>query len=128
MVGRSSSWWWAGLGLACVRVAPPEEPGVPDSGTGLVDTAASTTQLSTRQVLVRASLDLRGIRPSGEELAAVEDNPEAIGSILDEYVQDERFPGRVRSLGRMTALLETFGRSQLLARTTSTFVMATPAR
>lgn len=51
-----------------------------------------------RRVLVRASLDLRGVRPSDEEIAAVEADPDALGGLLDEFVADERFPERLVEL------------------------------
>lgn len=49
-------------------------------------------------LLTRASLDLRGVRPSVEEIEAVEADPLAVEDLIDGFLQDERFAGRVRSL------------------------------
>ena len=46
-------------------------------------------------VLTRASLDLRGVRPSEAELEAVEADPAALDGILDGMVADERFFARL---------------------------------
>lgn len=49
-------------------------------------------------LLTRMSLDLRGTRPTPEEVARVEADPEAIDTIVDELMADPRFEGRVRDL------------------------------
>ncbi len=59
------------------------EPGVP---------------LSPAEVLTRASLDLRGVRPSSEELAAVIADPEALDATIAAFVEDPAFGLRVRDL------------------------------
>ncbi|MES2643479.1 MAG: DUF1592 domain-containing protein [Myxococcota bacterium] len=46
-------------------------------------------------LLVRWSLDARGVRPSADELAAVRANPAAVEAYLDEYLADPRFGDRV---------------------------------
>lgn len=48
--------------------------------------------------LVRVSMALRGVRPSAEELAAVEADPAAIEGIVDGYLDDPRFGTIVRDL------------------------------
>jgi hypothetical protein len=48
--------------------------------------------------LTRASLDLRGVRPSLDEIARVENDPTAIDAMLDEFLHDPRFGGRVRDM------------------------------
>lgn len=58
----------------------------------------SWPEMSASRLLTRASLDLRGVRPSPDELDRVEADPAALGEILDEYLQDERFPQRVVEL------------------------------
>jgi Protein of unknown function (DUF1549) len=71
-------WLAAALGMsACVDQPLPMEPA---------------------QLLARASLDLRGVRPSVEELEAVEADPSLVDSFIDEYMQDERFGERVISM------------------------------
>ena len=48
--------------------------------------------------LSRASLDLRGIRPSLEQLAAIEADPAAYDVMVSAYLEDERFGARVREM------------------------------
>lgn len=54
--------------------------------------------LPSTEHLVRVSMALRGVRPSAEELAAVEADPAAIEGIVDGYLQDPRFGTIVRDL------------------------------
>lgn len=54
--------------------------------------------MADTDLLIRASLDLRGVRPSPEELALVEQDPDALAGLLDDYVYDERFGARTRDL------------------------------
>lgn len=49
-------------------------------------------------LLIRASLDLRGIRPSVIELDTVESQPEQVETLIESFVHDARFGGRVRDL------------------------------
>lgn len=56
----------------------------------------ATRGLDATRFLVRASLDLRGVRPTEVELAEVDANPERARDIADGFVEDPRFPGRVR--------------------------------
>ncbi len=55
-------------------------------------------ELSPVQVLSRASLDLRGVRPNVQEIEAVEKDPAALDAMLDGFVDDPRFGARVRAL------------------------------
>src|SRR5687768_8123256 len=48
--------------------------------------------------LTRASLDLRGVRPTLDEIARIEADPSAIDAVFDEYLHDPRFGGRVRDM------------------------------
>lgn len=48
--------------------------------------------------IVRTSLDLRGVRPSPDEVAAVEADPAALDGLVDDFLDDPRFEGRVRDL------------------------------
>ena len=45
--------------------------------------------LSTRDLLVRASIDLRGVRPSADELAQVKADPDALEPLIDAFLLDE---------------------------------------
>src|SRR5688500_14943163 len=53
--------------------------------------------IDAAQLLTRASLDLRGVRPTPEEIVAVEEDPSKIDSFIDEYLQDPRFGDRIIS-------------------------------
>lgn len=104
------------LGPACRDDAPSD----PDEGT--TDADGSTTgddgetadgvdstgepgddgpppiYLPPTEHLVRVSMALRGVRPSAQELAAVEADPAAIDGIVDGYLDDPRFGTIVRDL------------------------------
>lgn len=54
--------------------------------------------LGSVALLTRASLDLRGVRPSAEDVAAVLADPAAADPLIEGYLQDERFGSRVASL------------------------------
>jgi hypothetical protein len=49
-------------------------------------------------LLIRASIDLRGVRPSAEELAAVEADSSKVEDYIAQYMEDPRFEGRVSDL------------------------------
>ena len=59
---------------------------------------AEIPMLSEAEWLTRASLDLRGVRPTEQELAAVEADPAAAGELIATFVDDPRFGSRVRAL------------------------------
>jgi hypothetical protein len=61
-------------------------------------TAAAPTSMDPVAALVRTSLDLRGVRPTEDEVAQVEADPAALDSLVDVYLADPRFEGRVRDL------------------------------
>jgi hypothetical protein len=55
-------------------------------------------QLDTHDWVVRASLDLRGVRPSLDEIRSVAGDTEAAEALVASFVDDERFAGRVADL------------------------------
>ncbi len=59
--------------------------------------AAPDPTLALRQ-LTRASLDVRGVRPSDEEIEAIQADPEALEDLLDEIIRSERLPERLVDL------------------------------
>jgi len=60
---------------------------------------ATAPKLSPGAVLLRLSLDLRGVRPTPEEYAAVEADPEtAIATLRESFLKDPRFASRARDL------------------------------
>jgi len=56
------------------------------------------TEVDPQQVLTRASLDLRGVRPSVAEREALADDPAVLDDLLADYLQDPRLGERVREL------------------------------
>lgn len=67
------------------------------------------TDLEPVDLLTRASLDLRGVRPTVAEIERVEADPAAVDVLLDEYLADERFEARVRDLFAEVYLTRTEG-------------------
>lgn len=55
-------------------------------------------QMSPVEVLERASLDVRGVRPTTAEIEALEADPGALDTMIDGFLQDDRFEGRVRDM------------------------------
>lgn len=64
-------------------------------------------QMAAVKVLERASLDLRGVRPSVAELEAVEADPDALDAQIDTYLADPRFAERVMDLWSEVYLTRT---------------------
>ena len=98
------------MGLCLALVGCSKTPGT-KQGPGDTDTTAATgastprtpqpdyTPLPPLQRLVRASLDLRGVRPSPEELAAVLADPSMVEASISKFVRDDpRFISRLRWL------------------------------
>lgn len=93
----------AGL-FACDRSSDVDVGQVPDPVDTVepVDTVVDTpdapplTPLPPVQLLIRASLDLRGVRPSLAEIAQVKADPMALDPLIDTFFVDPRFGRRVR--------------------------------
>jgi hypothetical protein len=81
-----------------------DDPGdsVDDGGSddGATDDGAddSVEYLSPTDHLIRASMALRGVRPSAADLTAVRDDPDAIAAIVDRYVESPAFGATMRDL------------------------------
>jgi hypothetical protein len=84
---------------ACDDNAPPTPPD--DTGDGTV------VYLTPTQHLTRASLALRGMRPSIEDLRAVDADPDALPAIVDRYLAAPEFGETIRELHNETLLLRT---------------------
>ena len=66
---------------ACTsEVVPPTPDAAPDP------VSPTVVYLTPTQHLTRASMALRGVRPSLEDLRAVEADPQALGGIVDRYL------------------------------------------
>lgn len=70
--------------VACSDVPKSEEPGV--------------ERLDPVGHLVRASLAVRGIRPSVDEIEAVREDPEALGALVDGWLDSPEFGETVRDM------------------------------
>jgi hypothetical protein len=85
----------AGAALAaCDGASSPPPPPPPD------DPPAETTAvyLTPAQHLTRASLALRGLRPTIEELRAVAEDPSKLAGIVDAYVSSPEFGETIKEL------------------------------
>lgn len=78
--------------LACGGEAPA------DKATPGAMTEADIPALAPAALLSRISLDLRGTRPTLEELAAVQADPAALDGLVAAMVDDPRFGVRVRQI------------------------------
>jgi len=54
--------------------------------------------MSPLALLTRASLDIRGVRPSMDEFRSIEADPGAVDGLIEDFLYDTRFPGRLRDL------------------------------
>jgi len=71
------------------------------AGCGGVDQDSAVDvppEMSAVDLLTRVSLDLRGVRPSLDELEAVEADPAAVEGYIDSFLQDERLTERIVSM------------------------------
>lgn len=103
--------WTALLALACGdgSKSPPILPGAMEAAlaeeapasAGDGDGATAPSEPSGPNPvaqLFRASLDLRGVRPTVAEIERIEADPDAYEEIVEEYLVDSRFGVRIRSL------------------------------
>jgi hypothetical protein len=74
------------------RAHPPPDPDV--------------TFLTPTEHLTRASLALRGVRPSLDDLRAVDSDPKALPAIVDRYLATPEFGATIRELHNEALLLE----------------------
>jgi len=73
--------------LACTANGPVDEPAFVANAT-----------MDPLRLLTRASLDLRGVRPTEDEIRAIEDAPESVEDLIDRFLADPRFEDRMRDL------------------------------
>ena len=69
--------------------------------------AAPSTEMEPTALLVRASLDIRGVRPNVVDLERVENDPAEVDALIEEYLQDDRFGQRVANLYEEVFLTRT---------------------
>lgn len=88
------------LASACVATSEPTPPDPPTP-----DPDPTLVYLTPPQHLSRASLALRGMRPSLEDLKAVEADPEQLPAIVDRYLASPEFGETIKDLHNETLLL-----------------------
>lgn len=74
--------------------------------TGEPDAPVEVEFLSPVEHLVRVSMALRGLRPSLQEIDAVESDPQALEAIVDGYLDSPEFGATIRSLHNEALLVE----------------------
>ena len=105
---RPSMWSPVCLGVLALACAPRTDKSdaaddTPDTTAEPVpelseDDLATLPRMDDRRLLTRLSLDLRGVRPTLDELAQVDADPSAIDALVDAYLDDPRFEDRVRQI------------------------------
>ncbi len=85
------------LAAACSGPATGGDDAPPDSDGG-VTPSPTAVYLSPTQHLTRASIALRGVRPSIEDLEAVDADPAALGDIVDRYLGTPEFGATIREM------------------------------
>lgn len=92
----------AGLWTACGSDSAKSDGDTDATSAAPVDVneaeVARIPRMSDRRLLTRLSLDLRGVRPTADELARVDADSAELDAILDEYLADPRFEDRVRQM------------------------------
>lgn len=78
----------------------PDDPIDPDDPI-----TPTTVFLTPAQHLTRASMALRGIRPSVEELQTVDSDPAQLPAIVDRYLESPQFAETIKELHNETLLL-----------------------
>jgi hypothetical protein len=89
--------------FGCGSVEPEPEPDITDTTRPTV-VAPSVVLLPPAERLNRISMALRGIRPSYEDMLAVEEDPSLIEAIVDGYLDDQEFGVTMRDLHADTLL------------------------
>ncbi|MCA9688025.1 MAG: DUF1585 domain-containing protein [Nannocystaceae bacterium] len=88
-----------GLSLSACGGETADTEASTDSGAETSDAPdPALVYLSPEEHLIRASMALRGTRPSVEELDAVAADPEALPGIIDQYLDDPSFGRIIRDL------------------------------
>ena len=76
--------------VGCVPVPMQELPSSVDE--------SELDEMSASEWLTRASIDLRGVRPSVAELELVENDRDQVVDLIEQFLLDDRFGGRVADL------------------------------
>ncbi len=98
----------AALVLACRGDTPPEVEARPGPGETTVESPPpSSTRLAPVDRLVRASMTLRGLRPSAADVTAVVDDPSALADIVERYLADPAFGEVIRDMHHEQLLMRS---------------------
>lgn len=74
-------------------------PGADQGNTGDTDVVvAADPEIPPSRLLTRLSMDLRGVRPTVEELDQIEANPDLYTTFVDDWLAEERFGQRIADL------------------------------
>jgi hypothetical protein len=82
--------------LACATPQPAGHTATP--ATEDTGTTVEVAEMDPTRLLVRTSLDLRGVRPSAEEVAAVVADPTVLDSYTETWLADPAFERRVMEI------------------------------
>ena len=93
--------------VACQGTEEPETPPIEPPPTG------AREALSPADHLIRASISLRGLRPSAEEIAAVTADPAALDGLVDGWVRSEAFGDTLKTMHAELFLTRTDADDQL---------------
>lgn len=96
-----ASMFCASLAVSCTGSTPL--PGGDDTPPDEISPTA--VYLTPTQHLTRASMVLRGVRPSVEDLRAVDADPNALPAIVDRYLESPEFGETIRELHNSTLLM-----------------------
>jgi hypothetical protein len=89
--------------FGCGSDEPETDPNITDT-TRPTQVAPSVVLLEPAERLNRISMALRGIRPSYDDMVAVEEDPSVLESIVDGYLDDQEFGVTMRDLHADTLL------------------------
>jgi hypothetical protein len=67
-------------------------------GTTEAPTSPAVPEINPGEMLTRASLDIRGVRPNAKDVARIHRTPEDLDTLIDGYLLDDGFPERVMDL------------------------------
>jgi hypothetical protein len=97
----------AALSCACSSPHRPSDAARPAADPAATPAPAAVVYLSPTDHLVRASMTLRGKRPSVAELRLVQKDPSALPAIVDDYLDSDEFGLTIRELHNEAILTET---------------------
>src|SRR5687767_15955162 len=89
---------------ACIGDAPSDQGDDTTDDTDEDEISPTAVYLTPVQHLTRASLALRGMRPSLEDMRAVEADKEALPAIIDRYLESPAFGETIMELHNETLL------------------------